>query len=158
MEFEKPEIFSNNESLEIEHNKLLSKFKSDLENRQIEPMYRSVSPRLNDDVYELPFIPNSNLDSSKKYIGIKNIKLINEISKYLIATLYTSSFRTERPKIFLLLEEILVYIESSPQRLECYITYKNEIKLDLYKRLDKRFINYIFSMVDVNLNEYRKLY
>lgn len=157
MEFEKPEIF-NNKNWEKDEDQTLSKFKSQLENREIQPIYKPVLPTISSgDFYELkPFAGHLDSKKSKKYIGVKNLKLIDEISKYLINLLYINSLKVERPKIFLLLEEVLLYIESTPKKLDCYLTYKEELRLNLYKRLDSKFVDYIFIMIDINLDEYNR--
>lgn len=148
MEFDRPDIFKkDNENIK---DNSINKFHIEIQNRQYEELYKPLTPSLyKEEIINDNFNINKN---SKKYIGIKNIKLIDEISKYIIQVFYSSSFKTERIKIFYLLNEVLLYIESNSNLKDCYFTYKEEILTNSSKRINSKFINYILQMIDINLN------
>jgi hypothetical protein len=148
MEFERPSIFNNNNQEENIDNFNIEKFHNNLQNRSYEELYKPSTINLYRDN---PSIDNSN-NVSKKYIGVKNIKLIDNISKYLITTFYAASFKTDRIKIFYMLDEVLTYLQTNDNIKSCYLIYKNEIILNTYKRINTRFMDYIFKMIDINLD------
>lgn len=164
MEFERPAIFKNNNFLETSENK--TEEKSGLDLKSILPVHTNIINSFNN--LELPLTaPSTSSDSLDylsahkdkpllRYVGVKNIKLINIISSSIINTFYSINFRTKREKIFIKLEEILKYLETDVVYINCYIVYREEILRIVYKRIDSKFVDYIFKMIDINLDEYTR--
>ncbi len=152
MEFERPEIFNKRDAekrIDYDIEKRIEDIYDRLYRENIE-IYRPT--KLNNYSINNIDIPNINKDRSE-YIGIKNIKLINEISCFLIKELYTYSFKKTRLESFIVLDKILIEFDKRINWVECFNSYKDEIYFNIHKRIESRYINYMFKMISINLEE-----
>jgi hypothetical protein len=161
MEFERPAIFKNKDFFqnteEVKEESSITNFQNkDLTYNPIDKIDSKFLESVSNEMTLTKTIKKP--QSFNKYVGIKNLKLIEDISKFVIINLYSVNFKSERLVIFTKLSEILDFIEHSKARRECLLEYKEEIIKACSNKIDIKFLDYIFKMLEININEYRRFY
>jgi hypothetical protein len=158
MEFERPAIFKNTNFFENaedvkEENSLPNFQKKNLATNHINKLE---AKNLELASTEMTLTNTVRQAQPLKYVGVKNLKLIEDISKFIITCLYSTNFKSNKTEIFTKLIEILEFIEHSKVRRECFLEYKEEVLQSCVDKINIKFLDYIFKMLEINLNEYRR--